>query len=250
MAPPITTNAAEPIKLLEAKHEKEFEALRLLWDKDRKQLRKIEEENRILRKENEELIEKFDIMRKHQAIKNAEKDDEKTLAAIKGDPLFRKGAEVRLRLWELNKSTLYKTPRANLKQAVIEAGNIAAHQQDVEADAALFKHGYLLENIEGDTFKEIYGWSPGSAELFMSKFSPSVTEFRALAECEGMVRMNIPKDSQTMCTTQSVEWSNLKCKIIGYIAAPSDDNTERDIADFRGLTEKLIEMERNLNRRR
>jgi len=48
---------------LEAKHKKEFEALRLLWDKDREELRKVEEEIRGLRKESEELKEELDTLR-------------------------------------------------------------------------------------------------------------------------------------------------------------------------------------------
>jgi len=42
-------------KAMEAKHKAEFDALRLLWDKDRDDLQKAEEEVRTLREEKEDL---------------------------------------------------------------------------------------------------------------------------------------------------------------------------------------------------
>jgi predicted nucleic acid-binding Zn-ribbon protein len=51
---------AELKRTLEAKQNQEFEALRLLWDRDREELRKTKEEIRELREENVSLKVKID----------------------------------------------------------------------------------------------------------------------------------------------------------------------------------------------
>ena len=68
------------------------------------------------------------------------------------------GADIRLRGFEQSKTVIFKTPRENLQQEVIEAGNVAAHQAHVAADVALFNLGSFenKENAENHSRKVYY----------------------------------------------------------------------------------------------
>jgi hypothetical protein len=236
-------NYVEEMKELKAKHKREFDALRLLWDNDREELRSIAEEVTELQKQNEHLTNEIDVLRQNQTVTGSGNVDD----TCKRNPLFMKGVETRLRLWELNKMALYNFKRDDLDQVAIETGNIAAHHQDLEADIALFKYGYLSEETEGATFEKIYEVSFNDSKFYQSQLW--FKTFCALIDSSATFAMSITTHSQTQQTTEYQQCYDLHRSINGRYTQNAEIDAE-EIFKLQKLVIKLVDMERKKNRHR
>jgi hypothetical protein len=234
---------AEEMKELKRKHKREFDALRLLWDKDREELRSMEAEVTELREEKDRLAGENEALRRNQAVNGSSNDHE----ARKSDPLFMKGAEMRLRQWELNKMVLYNTRYDDLNLDVIERGNVAAHHQDLKADVALFEYGYLSEESEGATFEKIYAISLKKSKSIQTEFWFNL--FCAVVDSQATLRLNISTDSQTKQVMEYPQCCDIHRSI--YEREVKDTETKaEEIFKLQKLTAKLVDMERKKNKRR
>jgi hypothetical protein len=283
---------------LEAKHKKEFEALRLLWDKDRDELRKAETEVRELRKEDREdeienrnetdnktdagmLVAQFEKLheiarsdftintngcfffssgvnasRKFKQVNSSLELEVERLKELSNmqdqlealvdlvlgytqnlakiieekarslnyweesshklrqendnkEPLYLKGVDTRLGFWEKSKTAILNIPRENLDQAVIEAGNAAAHEPNVAADVALFHCGVLKGDDEIAIFEKIYGDRLDNCRAVICSHPTHCK----LIESEATIRLKISEHSWTKASAQWDEWSNL-CRVM------------------------------------
>lgn len=77
-------------------------------------------------------------------------------------PLTRVGIAIRKRFMELAKSEKLGSRRV-LRRKIIQAGNDAAHAEDIAADAAVFAIG-SCSNAESEVFHAIYGAKPNDCE--------------------------------------------------------------------------------------
>jgi hypothetical protein len=102
------------------------------------------------------------------------------------EPLVKIGAAVRLRFLEkaapnaVTWANTYADRDYHARAAIIEAGNAAGHQGNMEADMALFKCGLVDAKEAAEKFKAIYYWKH-DVEWFPHTYRTAVSKWNVMA---------------------------------------------------------------------